>query len=132
MSGLLPYIEPVSDSINDGSSDEGGKYQENPDYQEQEEVVLVSRRNPRRIRGGDLRPLSQIKSDIKRSKDKLFLIKHMSAGSTHAKWYLVQVDMEQSNPVSMSNYGAYGFRWYIIQYEECKNIQLQSDAFGLK
>ena len=68
VSVVLPDIEPISDSINDGSSYEGGKDQENPYYQEQEEVVLVTCRNPRRLTRGGLRALSQLKSDIKRSK----------------------------------------------------------------
>ena len=33
VSGLWTDIEPVSESINDGSREEGRKYQENPDYQ---------------------------------------------------------------------------------------------------
>ena len=57
---LLPDIEPDSDSSNYGSSDEGSKDQENPYYQEQEELVLVPRSNPRRIRQVDQRALSQI------------------------------------------------------------------------
>ena len=39
VSDLWSAIEPDSDSSNCGSSDEGGKYQGNPDYQEQEEVL---------------------------------------------------------------------------------------------
>ena len=39
-------IEPDSDSRDDGSSDEVSKYQDNPDDQEQEKVVLFPRRNP--------------------------------------------------------------------------------------
>ena len=120
VSALWPDIDPDSDSSNDELSDEGSKYQENLDYQEQEEVVLVTCRNPRSIRRGDQIALIQIKMDIERSKDKLSFINHMSAGSTHTKWYLVQVDMDHLEPVSMSNYGVYCCRWYIIQYEECK------------
>ena len=107
VSDLWTYINPDSDSSKDRSNDEGIKYQYNPYYQEHEEVVLFPRRNPRKLIQGDQRLLSQLKSDIERSKDKLFLIKHMSAGLTHAKWYLVQVDMNQSDPVSMRNYGVY-------------------------
>ena len=64
VSDLWTDIEPDGDSSNNGSSYEGSKYQENPNYQEQEEVVLVPRRNPRRTRQGDKRALIQIKSDI--------------------------------------------------------------------
>ena len=54
---LWPDIEPDSDSINYDPNDEGIKDQENPDYQEQDEFVLIPRRNPRSIRRGDQREL---------------------------------------------------------------------------
>ena len=60
MSGLWPDIDPDSDSSNDESSDELSKDQDNPDYQEQEEVVFFSRRNPRSLRQGDKRSLIQL------------------------------------------------------------------------
>ena len=58
-------------------------------------MVSVPRRNSRRLRQGDQRVLQLLKSDIEKSKDKLFLIKHRAAGSAQAKWYLVQVGMDQ-------------------------------------
>ena len=57
MSGLWPDIEPCIDSNDDGSSDEEIKYHDNLEDQEQEEVVLVPRRNPRRLRRGAQRAL---------------------------------------------------------------------------
>ena len=60
---LWPDIELVSDSSNDGSSYQDGKYQENPYYQEHEEVILVTRRKPRRLIRDYRRALSQLKSD---------------------------------------------------------------------
>ena len=107
VSDLCPDIEPDSDSSNDRSSDEGSKDQENPYYQEQEEFVLIPRRNPGSLRRGDQIALIQQKIDIEISKDKIFFIKNISEGSTHKKWYLVQVDMNQSNPVYVRNYGVY-------------------------
>ena len=68
-------------------------------------MELVPLRNTIRLRRFDQRALRQIKSYIEISKDDLFFVNHMSTGSTHAKWYLVQVDMDQSVPFSMSNYG---------------------------
>ena len=53
----------------------------------------------------------------------------MSTGSTHAKWYLVQVYMDHSDPVSMSNYGVYCFLWYIIQYESCNKYPTMKCRF---
>ena len=107
---LWPNVEPGSDSSDNVSSDKVRKALESLDDKEQEEVVSVLRSNPGRIIRGDQRELIQIKIDIEISNDKLFFIKYMSSGSTHTKWYLVQVDMDQSNPVSMSNYGVYCFR----------------------
>ena len=57
MSDLGPYIEPDIDDSGDRSSDKGRKYQDKPDYQEQEEVVPVPFSNPRRLRQGDQREL---------------------------------------------------------------------------
>ena len=62
MSYLWTYIEPYSESSDDGSSDEGSKDQDNPDYQEQVEEVSVPCMNPRRIIQGDQRALIQLKS----------------------------------------------------------------------
>ena len=67
-------------------------------------MVLVPQRDPGRIRWGYQIVLIQLKSDIERSKDKIFFIKYMSAGWTNTKRYLVKVYMEQSKPVAMSNY----------------------------
>ena len=85
VSDLCPYIEPNSDSIDDGSSDEGSKYQDNPYDHKQEEVVSVTRRNPRRLRRGDQRSLKLLKTDIEKSKDKLFFIKHRDVVSSQVK-----------------------------------------------
>ena len=87
----------------DGSSDEGRKYQEKLDYQDQEVVSYICR-NPRRIIRGDQRALTQIEIEIDISEDKPFFIKIVYAGSTQAKWYLVQVDMDQSDPVLVKYY----------------------------
>ena len=85
MSDLWPDIDPDSDSSNYGSWYEGIKYQDNPENQEQEKVLLFPHMNPRSLIQGDQRALNQLKSDIERSKDKLFFIKHIDAGSIHAK-----------------------------------------------
>ena len=69
VSDLCPYIYIDSDSSNYGSSYKVVKYQDNPDDQEHEEVVLVPRRNPRRLRRVDIGAFIQLKSDIERSKD---------------------------------------------------------------
>ena len=48
----------------------------------------------------------------------MFFIKHMSAGPTQTKWYLVQMDMYQSCSASIRNYEVYECRWYIIHHKD--------------
>ena len=74
---------------------------------EQEEVIPVPCRYPRRIIQVDQRALRQFKSDIKKSKDKLFFINHIAAGSAQAKLHLLHVDMDQSDTVTMRDYRLY-------------------------
>ena len=119
MSDLWSDIYPDSDSSDSGSSDEGIKYHENQYYQEQEEVVSVLSRKPRRLRRGDQRSLWHLKSDIEISNDNLSLIKHIPEGLAQAKWYFLQVYMDNSYHVAVKEYGAYRFWWHIRQYDEC-------------
>ena len=129
VSDLWPEIEPNSDSRDDGASDEGGKYQENPDDQEQEEAVLATFRNPRRLILGDKRALQLLKIYIENSNDKIFFIKNRSTGSAQAKWYLVHVDMDQSYPVTMKYCRVYRCQWYIIHHEDCTNRPITECSF---
>ena len=71
-----------------------------------------------RLIWGDQRAPRQIKSEIESSKDKIFLITHILARSTQAKWYLVQVDMDQLDPIDMRDYGVYRCRWYIRYHKD--------------
>ena len=75
VSDLWPDIYPCGDYSVDLSSDKGSKDQENLDDQEQE-VVSPSRRNSRRIRGGDQIPLIYLKRNIESSKDNFFFTKN--------------------------------------------------------
>ena len=43
----------------------------------------------------------------------------MPDGLAQDKWYLVQLDMENLEPVAMRECGVYHFWWYIRQYEDC-------------
>ena len=106
VSDLGPDIEPDSHSSVDGLSYQGIKYQKNLDNQEHE-VTPDTRSNPIWIIRGDQRALRQLKIEIESSKDKLFFTKHIYVGSTQAKWYLIQVDMDQSDPFSIRDYGMY-------------------------
>ena len=129
VSDLWPNIEIDIDSSDYGYSDEGRKDQDNPDGHEQEEVALVTRRNPRSLIRGDQRALSQLGSELERSKDKIFFTKHRYAVLTQTKWYLVQVDMDQSYPVTMRDYGVYLCRWYIRHHEDCTKRPIMECRF---
>ena len=118
MSDLWTDIELDSESSDDRPSDELIKKQENTDDQEQDEVVSVPQRNPRRLIRGDQRALRLIKGDIEKSKDTIFFIKHRSTESVQSKWYLVQVDMELSYIVEMREYEVYRCRWHIRHHED--------------
>ena len=72
MSDLWPDIEPVSDSSDDGSINEGSKDQENPDDQKHKKVVSITYMNLMSLRRGNQRALRLIKINIEKSKDKLF------------------------------------------------------------
>ena len=82
-------------------------------------MLSVPRRNLRRLIQVEQRALLQIKSDNKISNDKLFFIKHMPEGSAQNKWYLVQVDMDNSDPATMREYGVYCCWWYIRKHKDC-------------
>ena len=83
------------------TSDEVTKDQQNSDYHKYWKVASVPRRNPRRLRRRNQIALIQIKSDIEISKDDLFFIKNIVLQLTQAKQYLVEVAIEQSDPVDM-------------------------------
>ena len=79
VSDLWPDIEPDKNSNVDGSSKEQYKMND----KEQEEEISDPHSDPRMLRRSDKIALKKIKSEIVSSKDKLFLIKNISAGSTH-------------------------------------------------
>ena len=132
MSYLWPDVELSSDSSDDVSSDKGGKYQENIDNQEQEEVVSFQRRNPSSLIRGDQISLRQLKNKIESSRDKLFFIKNIAAGSSQAKWYLVQVDSYQLDMVSTRYYGVYQLKWYTRHHEDCNQHRTMECHFWME
>ena len=67
-------------------------------------MVLVSRSNRRTLRKGDQRALRQLKSEIDILKDKFIFIKHTYSGSTQDKWYLILVNIDQSDPVAIMGF----------------------------
>ena len=66
MSDLWTDIDPVSDSSDDGSIDEGIKDQDNADNKEQKEVASGTCMNLRSLIWGYQRSLILLKSDIEK------------------------------------------------------------------
>ena len=56
-------------------------------------------------------------------------IKHRSTGSAQGKWYLLQVYMDQSDPVIMIYYGVYQCRWYIRHHKYCTKLPIMECCF---
>ena len=83
------------------------------------------------MRRGDQKSPKQIKSEIEISKDKLFFINRIVAGSTQAKWYLVQVDMDHSDTIEMRDFEVYQHRWYIKHHEDCTQHRTMEFRFWL-
>ena len=78
---------------------------------------------------GDQISLGILKSEIDKSKDKLSFIKQRVAGSEKAKWYLVQVDMYQLDPVTMGYYEVYRFQWYVRYHKDCTKCPILECRF---
>ena len=53
----------------------------------------------------------------------------MSEVYNRTEWYLVQVDMDQSYPVDIRNYGVYHFQWQIRKYEDCNKYPTMECRF---
>ena len=70
-----------------------------------------------------------LKIDIENSNKKIFFIKHRDTGSEQAKWYLVQVDMDQSDPVTIKYYRVYRCQWYIRHHEDCTKRPITECCF---
>ena len=85
--------------------------------------------NPRRLRWGNQRALQLIKSNIEKPKDNLFFVKQRATGSAQAKYYLVEVDMDQLYPVTMIDYGVYRCWWYIRHHEVCTKLPIMECIF---
>ena len=71
-----------------------------------------------------------LKIDIETSNKKLFFIKHRDTGSEQAKWYLVQVDMDKSDPVTTRDYGVYQCQWYTRHHKDCTKYPIMECRFG--
>jgi hypothetical protein len=57
---------------------------------------------------------------IERSRDKLFIIKHTPTGQVSPTWYVVQVDLDETDPIAAKDWGVYRARWYIRHHRDSK------------
>ena len=81
-------------------------------------MVSVPLMNPRRLRWGDQRALRYINIYSEKSKDKIFCINNIATGLIQDEWHLLQVDMNQSGSVSMSEYVVQHFHWYSRHHKD--------------
>ena len=71
----------------------------------------------------------QLKRNIEKLNSNLFFIKNIASVSAQAKFYLLQVDIDQSDPVTMIYYGVYRFQWYIRHHEDCTKHPIMAYRF---
>lgn len=64
--------------------------------------------------------LRRLYNRIESSKDRLFFIKHLPDGQVLPTWYLVQVDLDETDPIVAKDWGIYHVRWYIRHHEDAK------------
>ena len=55
---------------------------------------------------------------------------HISSGSSQNKWHLVQVEMYQSDPLSVWCHGVYQFQCYIENHKDCTQNPTIECFFG--
>ena len=49
----------------------------------------------------------------------MLFVMNQTIGEITPKWFLVQVDLDMSENVSMMDYGFYHFKWYTKHFEDC-------------
>ena len=75
------------------------------------------------------RVLHQLYRSIFQSSDKLCFFAHQPAGQTTEAWYLVQVNLEKTDPVSAKELGRYWVHWMIRHHIDCKTKQTHMCRF---
>ena len=66
----------------------------------------------------DRAALRRFQRTIRDSTDKLFFIKYRPTGTLQFRWYLVQVDEDNTNPIAAREFGVYRVRWYIPHHQD--------------
>jgi hypothetical protein len=73
--------------------------------------------------------LTQLWTQTEASKDKLYFIQEKEAGEMTAKWYLVQVDLEETRRKNAKQLGEYHVRWMIKNAPQAKNKKTRQCSF---
>jgi hypothetical protein len=73
--------------------------------------------------------LQQLWENIESSKDKLFFIQEKETGQLTAKWYLVQVDRDETKRQNAISIGEYHVRWLIKNEPQAKTEKTRKCAF---
>ena len=66
---------------------------------------------------------------IQLSKDKLFFIKRQLYGEQSARWYLVQVDLDETDPHAAKQVGRYHCKWYVRHVDDSREMATRNARF---
>jgi hypothetical protein len=105
------WDEPVDDSDDDSEREE-----EDPEQQAEPDVA----RRPARM--GRRQALTTLYEAIEQSTDKICFIQYQPDGQTTPRWFLVQVNLEQMDPVAAKQQGIYWVYWLIQHYQDCLKL----------
>lgn len=66
---------------------------------------------------------------VRASKDKLFFIKRQLYGEQQARWYLVQVDLDETDPQSALQFGRYHCKWHVRHADDSLKVKTRFARF---
>ena len=75
------------------------------------------------------RVLHQLYQSIYQSRNKLCFYAHQPEGQTTETWYLVQVNLDKTDPVSAKGLGRYWVHWMIRHHVDCQSKQTHACRF---
>jgi hypothetical protein len=73
--------------------------------------------------------LLQLYRAIYQSRDKLCFFAHQPDGQTAETWYLVQVDLDKTDPLAAKELGRYWVHWMIRHHVDCLSKQTRLCRF---
>ena len=66
---------------------------------------------------------------IQSSKDKLFFIRRQLYGEQLERWYLVQVDLNETDPHAAKQVGRYHCKWYVRHADDSREMATRNARF---